>query len=210
MKKPFQLAVKRMFDIVFSLVVLIVLIPLFLVLAALIVKEDGRPVFFKQQRSGKDDFYFKMYKFRSMKIKQTSNSKSQGRIYDWQNGVPDDFVFKIGSVDNPNVTRIGKFIRKYSLDELPQLINVLKGDMSIVGPRPEIIEITRCYNIEQKKRLIVKPGITGWAQANGRSEMNHGEKIKYDLYYVDHFSLWLDIKVFIKTVFQVVGGKGSF
>ncbi|GGK09129.1 sugar transferase [Lentibacillus kapialis] len=208
-KKPFQLAAKRLFDIVFSLIVLIVLIPVFLVLAILIIREDGRPVFYKQKRSGNGAIYFGMYKFRSMKVKQTSDDKSKGRVYDWKNGVPDDFVFKTGSVDNPNITKIGKFIRKYSLDELPQFINVLKGDMSVVGPRPEITEITRCYNAEQKKRLAVKPGITGWAQANGRSDMNHGEKIKHDLYYVENFSLWLDLKILVKTVVQVVGGKGS-
>lgn len=208
-KKPFQLAIKRLFDIVFSLIVLIILSPVFLVLSLLIIKEDGRPVFFKQQRSGKDDNYFGMYKFRSMKVKQTSDGKSKGGIYDWKNGVPDDFIFKTGSVDNPNITRIGKFIRKYSLDELPQFINVLKGDMSVIGPRPEIIEITRCYSSEQKARLAVKPGITGWAQANGRSEMNHGDKIKHDLYYVENFTLWLDFKIFITTIIKVSNGEGS-
>src|SRR5699024_2233652 len=111
---------------------------------------------------------------------------SKGKVYDWKNGVPDDFVFKTGSIDNPNITRVGQFIRKYSLDELPQFFNVLKGDMSVVGPRPEIIDITKCYNSEQKRRLAVKPGITGWAQANGRSDMNHGEKIRHDLYYVNN------------------------
>lgn len=170
--------------------------------------EDGGPVFFKQQRSGKGDFSFDMYKLRSMKLKQLG-SKSGGSSYDWKNGVPNDFIFKSASVDNPNVTKVGKFIRKYSLDELPQFLNVLKGDMSIVGPRPEIVEITRCYSKQQQKRLQVKPGITGWAQANGRSDMNHGEKIKHDLYYVRNFSLGLDIKVFLKTVVQVVSGKGS-
>lgn len=183
--------------------------PLFLVLAILIIKEDGRPVFFKQLRSGIDDIYFKMYKFRSMKIKQTSEEKSKGSIYDWKNGVPDNFVFKTSSVENPNITKIGKFIRKYSLDEFPQFINVLKGEMSVIGPRPEIIEITKCYSAEQKERLAVKPGITGWAQVNGRSDMNHGEKIKYDLYYVRNISLFLDFKILFKTIYQVVLGKGS-
>ena len=188
---------------------LIVLIPLFLILAYLIIKEDGRPVFFKQQRSGKLDIPFGMYKFRSMKVKQISDVKSKGTIYNWVDGVPDDFIFKTSSVDNPNITRMGKFIRKYSLDELPQFYNVLKGDMSVIGPRPEIIEISRCYSSEQKMRLSVKPGISGWAQANGRSEMNHGEKIKHDLYYVNNFSLWLDIMILTKTVWQVLSGKGS-
>lgn len=185
------------------------LTPIFIVLAIYIVKEDGRPIFFKQKRSGKNDIPFGIYKFRSMKVKKPSDGKSKDIVYDWKNGVPEDFVFKTSSIDDPNILKVGRFIRKYSLDELPQFYNVLKGDMSIVGPRPEIIEITRCYNREQKRRLEVKPGITGWAQVNGRSEINHGEKIRYDLYYVNNFSLTLDIKIFIKTISQVVLGKGS-
>ncbi|MGY0691409.1 sugar transferase [Virgibacillus sp. FSP13] len=209
-KKPLQLACKRIMDIVVSFICLILLSPIFLAVAICIIMEDGRPVFFKQRRSGKDDSVFEIYKFRSMKISQSNSlGKSKGKIYNWKNGVPDDFVFKLGSVDNPNITRTGNFIRKYSLDELPQFLNVLKGNMSIIGPRPEILDITKCYNEEQKVRLCVKPGITGWAQVNGRSEMNHGEKIKHDLYYVNHFSLWLDVKVYFKTVFQVILGKGS-
>lgn len=208
-KNSSQLIVKRLFDIVFSLSVLLVLSPLFLILAILIIKEDGRPVFFKQLRSGKGDISFEMYKFRSMKIKKTSEGKSKGRIYDWENGVPDDFVFKTGSIENPNITKIGKFIRKYSLDELPQFINVLKGNMSVIGPRPEIIQITKCYSTEQKLRLAVKPGITGWAQVNGRSDMVHAKKIRHDLYYVENFNLWLDLKILFKTISQVLVGKGS-
>lgn len=173
------------------------------------MKDDGRPVFFKQKRSGKNDERFAMYKFRSMKNKQVAVPSNSHNEYNWKNGVPDDFVFKTSSEDNPNITRIGGFIRKYSLDELPQFINVLKGDMSIIGPRPEITPISSCYSEYQKKRLAVKPGISGWAQANGRSDMNHGKKIEYDLYYVDNFSLWLDVKVILRTVVQVVGGKGS-
>ncbi|MHA6250729.1 sugar transferase [Oceanobacillus sp. CAU 1775] len=206
---PFQRIFKRIFDIVFSLFILILLSPLFFILAILIIKEDGRPVFFKQRRSGKDDIYFKMYKFRSMKVKQPSEGKSKGGIYDWKNGVPDDFVFKTSSVENPNITKIGKIIRKYSLDEFPQFINVLKGEMSVIGPRPEIIEITKYYSEVQKIRLAVKPGITGWAQVNGRSDMNHGEKIKHDLYYVKNISLFLDLKILFKTIYQVILGKGS-
>lgn len=174
-----------------------------------IVIGDGFPVFFRQKRSGRNDIPFEMYKFRSMKNKQVPVPSNSYDEYNWKNGVPDGFVFKTASEDNPNITKIGKFIRKYSLDELPQFINVLKGDMSIIGPRPEIIPITRCYNSYQKRRLEVKPGITGWAQVNGRSEMNHGDKIKYDLYYVENFSLWLDVKIFFKTVLQVIVGKGS-
>ncbi len=208
-KKPFQGIIKRTFDIILSMIAMLILLPIFLVLTILIVKEDGRPVFFRQKRSGLNDRVFEMYKFRSMKNNQVpvpSNSHSE---YNWRNGVPDDFVFKTRSESNPNITKVGSFIRKYSLDELPQFYNVFKGDMSIIGPRPEIIAISSCYNKNQKRRLEVKPGITGWAQVNGRSDMEHGKKIEYDLYYVDNFSLWIDIKVFFKTVVQVIRGKGS-
>lgn len=180
-----------------------------MVLAILIIKEDGRPIFFKQKRSGLNDVLFEMYKFRSMKNKQVSVPSNSHDDYAWENGVPDDFVFKTASEDNPNITKIGKIIRKYSLDELPQFVNVLKGEMSIIGPRPEIISISRYYNQKQKRRLEVKPGITGWAQANGRSDIDHGKKIEYDLYYVDKFSLWLDLKILIRTIVQVIGGRGS-
>ena len=171
--------------------------------------DDGFPIFFKQKRSGINDQPFEMYKFRSMKNKQVPVPSNSHNEYNWKNGVPDDFVFKTASEDNSNITKVGRIIRKYSLDELPQFINVLKGDMSIIGPRPEIIPITRCYNGHQKRRLEVKPGITGWAQANGRSDMDHGQKIEHDLYYVDQFSLWLDVKIFFKTITQVIGGRGS-
>src|SRR5699024_10084857 len=207
--KLFQKLIKRIFDVIFSLVTLIVLSPIFLTLAIWIIIDDGFSVFFKQKRSGLGDTPFKMYKFRSMKNKQVSVPSNSHNNYNWKNGVPDDFVFKTDSEDNLNITDVGKIIRKYSLDELPQFINVLKGDMSIIGPRPEILPISNCYNTYQKRRLEIKPGITGWAQVNGRSNMDHGKKIEYDLYYVDNFSLRLDVKILFKTIVQVILGKGS-
>src|SRR5699024_2111419 len=149
--KPFQNFIKRILDIVLSFVALLILSPVFLILAILIIKEDGRPVFFRQKRSGLNDKVFDMYKFRSMKNKQVSVPSNSHNTYNWKNGVPDDFVFKTSSEDNPNITKIGSFIRKYSLDELPQFFNVLKGNMSIIGPRPEIIAISRCYSQHQKR-----------------------------------------------------------
>ncbi len=128
--------------------------------------------------------------------------------YEWDEGVPEDFTFKSGF--DSRVTSIGKVLRKYSLDELPQLFNVLLGDMSIVGPRPEIPEITEHYNLHQRKRLLVKPGMTGYAQINGRSEIQHGKKIEHDLYYVDNQSFFLDVKVILSTVKLVLKGNGSF
>jgi len=128
-------------------------------------------------------------------------------IYDWDESVPDEFVFK--TENDSQVTKLGKIYRKYSIDELPQLFNVLIGDMSIVGPRPEILEITKHYDRYQAQRLSVKPGITGYAQINGRSEINHGKKIKLDLNYVENCSILLDIKILLNTVLLVLKGKGA-
>ena len=170
--------------------------------------EDGGPVVFKQKRSGQNGKMFYIYKFRSMKVQhgQKKNTKSQ---YNWQTRVPDDFVFKMTDDFDPNVTKIGRFLRKSSLDELPQFFNVVKGEMSIVGPRPEIIEITNCYDAEQFQRLLVKPGITGWAQVNGRSEMNHGRKVELDLEYIENQTFLQDMKIIAMTIKQTFFGKGA-
>lgn len=200
---------KRLFDIVFSLIALTLLSPIFLVLSLWIIIDDGFPVFYKQERSGIHNSIFHLYKFRSMKNKQVPVKSNSHKYTNWTDGVPDDFVFKTASEDNPNITRVGRFIRKYSLDELPQFINVLKGDMSLIGPRPEILAISKHYNKHQQQRLFVLPGITGWAQVNGRSEMDHGKKIELDLYYVQHAKLSLDITILFKTIYQVILGKES-
>jgi len=197
---------KRLLDIIGSLLAIALLSPAYLLISILIIITDGRPVLFKQKRTGINNTVFSIWKFRTMKVNQVSSSNSNP--YNWKTGVPDDFVFKTSA--NPNITKIGAFLRKYSLDELPQFFNVLFGEMSIIGPRPEIPEITNCYNDIQKRRLLVKPGITGYAQINGRSDSNHGEKIKNDLYYVENMSLSLDIKIFVKTVIQSILGKGAY
>lgn len=207
--QPFYKFTKRLFDILFSLFILICLTPFFIVIALWIIITDGFPIFFKQKRSGINDSVLLMFKFRSMKNKQVPVASNTHNDYNWSGGVPDSFVFKTSEENNPNITSVGRFIRKYSIDELPQFINVLKGHMSIIGPRPEILPITDKYNNLQKRRLEVKPGITGWAQVNGRSEMNHGDKIKYDLYYVENQSLGLDFRIFFKTITQVFVGRGS-
>lgn len=199
---------KRIFDILASLSILTLVSPILAYVALRIKLEDGGPVIFKQKRSGLNDQPFLIYKFRSMKVNNQPKVKQESP-YNWPDRVPDDFVFKTTQGFNPNVTNIGRFIRKYSLDELPQFINVLKGEMSIVGPRPEIVEITKCYDQQQEQRLLVKPGITGWAQVNGRSELPHGEKIAYDLYYVKHQSIALDLKIFFRTIYQAFFGKGA-
>ncbi|WP_234960348.1 sugar transferase [Salinicoccus halodurans] len=204
---------KRALDIGVSVAALIVVSPILVYASYKIKREDNGPVLFKQKRSGVNDEPFEMYKFRSMRVNNnvigTHSNNSKDPYKDWNGRVPDDFVFKSASGYNPNITDIGAFIRKYSIDELPQLINVLKGDMSVVGPRPEITQITNHYDAEQKRRLEVKPGITGWAQVNGRSDMNHGKKIEYDLLYIENENFWLDIKILWMTFMQVIKGKGS-
>ncbi|AKG03798.1 glycosyl transferase [Salimicrobium jeotgali] len=206
--KSFQGVVKRSLDIILSLILLMILTPVYVFIAAAIYIEDGGPVLFRQTRTGKDEKLFRMYKFRSMRVVM-KEERSDGKMYSWTNGVPDDFVFKSCSEWHPDVTRVGRFIRKFSLDELPQLVNVLKGEMSMIGPRPEVPEITDCYSPSQKRRLEVKPGITGWAQVNGRSEINHGQKVHFDNHYVDHLSLKMDVKIFFLTILQVLKGKGA-
>ncbi len=170
--------------------------------------EDGGPVIFQQQRAGQNGKTFNIYKFRTMKVQQEQKEPNESK-YNWPTRVPDDFVFKMTDDFDPNVTKIGRFLRKSSLDELPQFFNVVTGEMSIVGPRPEIIEITNCYDAEQFHRLRVKPGITGWAQVNGRSEMNHGRKVALDLEYIQNRSFLQDVKIIMKTIKQTFFGKGA-
>ncbi|MBN8193922.1 sugar transferase [Bacillus sp. NTK074B] len=196
-----KLSSKRVMDLVISLTSMILLSPIFLLLYLLIRMMDGRPVIFKQTRTGINHTPFTIYKFRTMR-------KSNETEYGWKGKVPDDFVFK--GEHNPDITTLGKLLRKTSLDELPQLLNVLKGDMSIVGPRPEVPRITRYYDGQQQQRLCVKPGMTGYAQVNGRSDMNHGQKIAYDLYYVYNQSLRLDFKILLKTIVTVLRRGGSY
>ncbi|TKI36300.1 sugar transferase, partial [Bacillus cereus] len=167
------------------------------------------PIFFIQQRTGKDNCPFYIYKFRSMHINNQDMQNQKNVRYGWDNGVPEDFVFKKTDESDPNVTKVGLFLRKTSLDELPQFFNVLKGDMSIVGPRPEIPEITNYYTKEQQQRLRVKPGITGWAQIHGRSDMNNGMKMELDRYYVRNHSLLLDLYIMLKTIKVVLTTKGA-
>lgn len=205
------LKVKRAADITASLIILVFMSPLLVVVSVLVAFTSGLPVIFKQQRVGQNGRLFTIYKFRTMKpahLQVPAENQAKTDYSEWTDGVPDDFVFKSGF--NPNVTRIGAFLRKTSIDELPQFLNVLKGDMSIIGPRPEVPQITDRYNGLQRQRLLAKPGITGWAQVNGRSLIPHGDKIKYDLHYVHHFSLKLDLQIIVKTIQMVLFNKGAF
>ena len=195
---------KRVFDIIASLILLILLGPFILLFSVIILICSGRPILFRQTRTGKYNRPFTIWKFRTMD--KHSNPQKE-HTYKWIEGVPGDFVFKTPS--NQRITKIGRIYRKLSIDELPQLINVIRGDMSLVGPRPEIPEITQLYNRYQSMRLRTRPGMTGYAQVNGRSVISHGEKIEYDLYYIDNCSFALDMKIIIKTIGLVIRGKGA-
>ena len=179
---------KRGFDIVISLVLLILLLPVFLLIALLVRFTMGRPVLFRQMRPGLHGKPFVMLKFRTM----TEDRDEEGRL------LPDE----------KRLTRLGRFLRRTSLDELPELVNVLRGEMSLVGPRPLLMEYLDRYTPEQARRHEVKPGITGWAQVNGRNSLGWEEKFKLDVWYVDHWSIWLDIKILFLTVIKVLKREG--
>lgn len=172
---------------------LIILLPLFTIIATAIKIDDRGPIFFRQGRVGKDGRIFRIYKFRSMEV----GAEHKGA------GV---FVEE----NDSRITRVGKFLRHTSFDELPQLINVLKGEMSLVGPRPTLPYQVERYDARQKKRLTVKPGITGWAQVNGRNALTWPERIELDLWYVDNWSLWLDFKVLFMTFLVVLKKRGLY
>lgn len=200
---------KRMLDIILSGTLLVLLSPLLLLVSCLLYIDAGFPVIFEQTRVGTRGKPFILKKFRTMpQVKPTSSKERKEYRKNWIDGVPDNFVFKSSSP--VEVSKLGTFLRKYSLDELPQLINILKGEMSLVGPRPEISEITDYYNMKQRQRLLVKPGLTGYAQVNGRSGLTHGEKIQCDLYYVKHMSLMLDVRIIFQTVKHVIKPENSF
>ncbi|VXC03131.1 sugar transferase [Maribacter litoralis] len=175
---------KRIFDIVIAALVLLVFSPIFLIIWALLSIANNGSAFFYQQRPGKHQKVFKIIKFKSMNDKKDKEG----------NLLPD---FK-------RMTIIGKFIRNTSLDELPQLLNVLKGDMSLVGPRPLLVSYLPLYSEEQNKRHLVKPGITGWAQVNGRNTISWDKKFEYDVWYVNHISFMLDMKIYFMTFLKVV------
>lgn len=196
---------KRVFDIFFSIFILLLVFPIMIIISILIWLEDRGPILFTQERTGLRGKSFKIYKFRSMKV----NHKVQSYYFDPKEGIPEDFLFKSIQGKSTNVTKIGKFLRKSSLDELPQFLNTLIGNMSIIGPRPEIPAITMYYNEMQKERLKKKPGITGLAQVNGRSDLKNGEKLRFDIYYVENPSFLMEFKILWKTILVVLASKGA-
>lgn len=183
---------KRIFDIILVVPAVLVFLPVFIVLWLLIRLDSTGPTVFKQERAGKNGIPFTFYKFRTMRIDV------------------DPFGPSPKSADDQRITKIGKFLREYSLDELPQLFNVVKGNMSIVGPRPLYMEQVKEWNERQKKRLFAKPGITGLAQISGRGELTREEKLEYDVQYVENAGLWLDIKIIFITIIQVFSKKAIY
>ena len=184
----FQNVVKRTIDIVCSGLGLIILSPILLITAILIRINLGSPIFFTQDRVGKDGKIFKMIKFRTM----------LDAVDKWGQPLPDE----------ERMTPFGKLLRSTSIDELPELINVFKGDMSLVGPRPLLVEYIKLYSKEQFRRHEVRPGITGWAQVNGRNTLRWAEKFKLDIYYVDNFNIFFDIKILFMTLIKVIKREG--
>jgi len=182
----FQIIFKRIFDFLGALLSLILLSPLFLIIAILIKIDSPGPVFFKQERIGKNKKPFYPFKFRTM-VEGAVNKGLGINV----------------SENDERITKLGKFLRKWGIDEFPQLINILRGEMSLVGPRPTLRYQVEKYNDFEKRRLLVKPGLVGWALIHGRNSLTWEERIKYDIWYVDNWCLWLDIKIIFKTFYLI-------
>jgi lipopolysaccharide/colanic/teichoic acid biosynthesis glycosyltransferase len=180
--------IKRVFDVLFSLIMVIILSPVFIVVSIMLVISDGFPVFFTQIRPGKNGNPFKLHKFRTMKV--VRNRKNEL------------------SADGDRITKFGNFLRRTSLDELPEFFNVMKGEMSIVGPRPLLMQYLGRYSDEQSRRHEVLPGITGWAQINGRNAISWEEKFRLDVWYVDNWTFWMDFRIILQTIWKVIKGEG--
>lgn len=179
---------KRFIDVAISVLILIILMPLIsIVFLILYIVNNGKPLFI-QVRPGKDAKHFKLFKFKTMNEKRDKNG--------------------ILLPDNKRLTKTGKFLRKTSFDEIPQLLNVLKGDMSLIGPRPLLIEYLPLYDKNQKRRHNVKPGITGWAQVNGRNFISWQQKFELDIFYIDNYSFYLDLKIVLLTIVKIFKSEG--
>ena len=181
--------IKRSLDLITALFLVIILSPIMLIAAILIAVNRDGPILFKQERPGKDGKIFTVNKFRTMSTKLRDKNGNELSDFD-------------------RMTKIGNILRKTSIDELPQLFNIIKGEMSFIGPRPLLKEYLELYSPEQMRRHEVLPGISGWAQVNGRNTLTWEEKFAYDVYYVDHYSFKMDMKIFIKTIENVVSQDG--
>lgn len=181
--------IKRSLDLITALFLVIILSPVMLIAAILIAVNRDGPILFKQERPGKDGKIFTVYKFRTMSTMLRDKNGNELSDFD-------------------RMTKIGNILRKTSIDELPQLFNIIKGEMSFIGPRPLLKEYLELYSPEQMRRHNVLPGISGWAQVNGRNTLTWDEKFAYDVYYVDHYSFKMDLKIFIKTIENVISQDG--
>ncbi|MGE9293385.1 MAG: sugar transferase [Puniceicoccales bacterium] len=197
-------ALKRLLDILGSLVALVIFSPIFAVTAALIKLEDRGPVFFRQIRIGRNGLPFGMYKFRSMVVNADKIKEQLSEDNQHSDGV----TFKMKN--DPRITQVGRTIRKLSVDEFPQFYNVLRGDMSLVGPRPPVPREVACYRSAHIRRLTVKPGITCLWQIGGRSDIDFEGQVRLDLQYIRSESIWQDVKILLLTVPAVLMGKGAY
>ncbi|OIK10585.1 multidrug MFS transporter [Bacillus sp. MUM 116] len=201
------LFIKRLIDIVGAAVGILLTLPCLIVLSSFYLLGPNKgPIFFKQIRLGKNGEKFYIYKFRSMVVDAENKLKENKDLY--QKYIKSNF--KLEQNEDPRITSFGRFIRKTSLDELPQFFNVLKGDMSLVGPRPVVLEELNEYKDKKSEFLSVKPGITGYWQVCGRSDVGYPERVNIELYYVYNQSLLLDVKIILKTIFQVIVRKGAY
>ncbi|MFL2060980.1 sugar transferase [Marinilactibacillus psychrotolerans] len=187
---------KRILDILISITGLPVFFLLYIIFGFLIKLEDKGPIFYKADRIGKDSKSYKMYKFRSMKVNAPTLLNKDGSTYN--------------SKDDPRVTKIGKFMRETSIDETPQILNVLKGDMSIIGPRASLSSVLDTYQDDEIDKMKVRPGITGYTQAYYRNGLSNREKRLKDAWYANNVSIWLDVKIFFKTIITVIKKDGLY
>lgn len=201
--KKVYIKVKRVIDVILASIALILLSPLFAIIAIAIKIDSKGPVFFAHKRIGKNGNIIKLYKFRSMVINAEELIKSftPEQMKEYKEN------YKL--TNDPRITKVGKFLRKTSLDELPQLINIINGDLSIIGPRPVIADELEKYGTNKDKFLSVTPGLTGYWAANGRSNTTYEQRMEMELYYIDNLSLKMDIKVFFKTILSVVKKEGA-
>jgi len=191
--RKIQLAVKSIVDRVLAAVALAVLSPVFLAIWAWVRRDAGKPVFFTQLRAGKDGVPFRLLKVRTMVPDAVAVGQELGLTQDPFGVVSDD----------PRITSSGRVLRRTGLDELPQLVNIVRGEMSLVGPRPDLVEQVANYSAPDRRRLAVRPGLTGWSQTHGREAIGWPERIEQDVWYIDHWSLWLDLKIVFLTFAQL-------
>ena len=196
MNKMYNNILKRVCDLVLAIIALPILFILLVIISPIIYFQDKGSIFYNSPRLGKDGRLFKMYKFRSMKMNTPDLRNEDGSTFNAE--------------DDPRLTRVGKFLRRTSIDEIPQLLNIIKGDMSIIGPRPDLPEHLNMYEGNEKRKLEVRPGVTGYNQAYFRNNIPWKERIKNDIYYIDHLSWWFDIKIFTTTVISVLRCKDIY